>query len=61
MNDEQPTSPATSDKRVVNAQATIRKLKRLGVEVRLPSGIVRQRQKLREICRLHGIQPEYED
>ncbi|WP_353644243.1 hypothetical protein [Mesorhizobium sp. WSM2239] len=60
MNDERPTPP-TTDKRVVNAQATVRKLKRLGVETRgLPSGIVRQRQKLREICKLHGVEPEYE-
>lgn len=59
MRDQRPTSPAPDD-RVINARATIRKLKRAGVEVRLPSGILGQRRKLREICKLHGIEPEYE-
>jgi hypothetical protein len=54
-------APTPADDRVDNAKATIRKLKRLGVEVRLPSGILGQRRKLREVCKLHGIEPEYED
>ena len=60
MRDQRPTTSPAPDDRVINARATIRKLKRAGVEVRLPSGILGQRRKLREICKLHGIEPEYE-
>lgn len=60
MSDERPIPAATPDNGVDNAQATLRKLKRLGVEMRLPSGILGQRRKLREICKLHSVEPEYE-
>jgi hypothetical protein len=47
--------------RVIDVAATIRKLKRLSTlgSVRLPSGMLAQRRKLREMCETRGIEPVY--
>jgi hypothetical protein len=53
----------TSRKKTIDVAATLRMLKRRGsgdLVKRLPSGIVRQRQKLREVCAQLGVEPIYE-
>ncbi|WP_353645705.1 hypothetical protein [Mesorhizobium sp. WSM2239] len=45
---------------IVDVEKTVRMLKKQRVEFTLPSGIVGQRRKLKELCELHGLEPIYE-
>lgn len=51
---------AEEPQNIIDVQATVRMLRRLHVNLRgLPSGLLAQRRKLREICETRGIAPVY--